>query len=450
MNIQGKFQNDFLWGTATSSYQVEGAANLDGRGPSIWDEFCKLPGRIKNDHTGDVSCDQYNNYKEDIKLMQWLGLKCYRFSLSWSRIIPKGTGKINQAGIDYYNRLIDELLEYNIQPWVTLFHWDLPLVLEKEKGGWRNVDISKIFADYSSVVSKAYSDRVSHFFTINEIDNISEAGYEIGNFPPGLKLPKKDVNQINHNILVSHGRSVNALRDNAKRQIKIGIAEDPFMPVPIFEVKEQINAAKKAFREMNADKLTAIMEGKYIDSYLEKEAGNAPNFTDEEMKIIASPIDFLGINTYFPIYIRAVDSKPGWEVLEYPHDYPTFSPKWLKIGPQITYWAPRYVKELWNIDYVVISENGCGTHDKLTKNNEVIDTHRIMFLRSHFNSALKAVQEGWPLKGYFVWSLLDNFEWAEGYDVRFGLFYVNHQTQKRIAKLSAHYFKEVIKNNMVV
>jgi beta-glucosidase len=448
------FPQDFLFGCATASYQVEGAANLDGRGPSIWDTFAKKPGRTLADHNADVSVDQYHRYKEDVQLMKWLGLGAYRFSISWSRVLPNGTGKINEKGLDYYNRLVDELLANGIQPWITLFHWDLPQALEDRYGGWRSPQIADDFAEYAGVISDRLSDRVKDFFTINEFFCFIDKGYGQGHvfdsFAPGIKLAPKELNQTRHNALLAHGKAVQALRAHARQPLHVGLADNSTICVPVTETEENINAARKAFREQNAWLITPVMEGKYLDHSLEELGADAPVFTDEEMKVISSPLDFVGMNMYTPVLIRHADNKQGYEPVAFSASHPKFHMPWLNFGPQITYWAPRFAKELWNVEKFYITENGCAADDQMNFDGEILDTDRVTYLREHFSHAARAVAEGWPLKGYFVWSLLDNFEWAYGFTRRFGITYVNYSTLERTPKLSAHWYRDLIRNRRIV
>lgn len=448
------FPKDFLFGAATASYQIEGASIEDGRGPSIWDTFSKKPGRTLFDHNGDVSVDQYHRYKEDVQLMKKLGLQAYRFSISWSRVLPEGKGPVNEMGFDYYNRLVDELLASGIQPWITLFHWDLPQALEDQYGGWRNKQIADDFADYASLVADRLSDRVKNFFTMNEFYCFIDKGYGMGDvfdsFAPGVKLPAKELNQTRHHALLAHGKAVQALRAHAKQPINVGIADNSNIYVPVTETEENITAARKAFREGNAWLITAIMEGRYLDCFLKEQGDNAPVFTEEEMKIIGSPLDFVGMNMYTPMLVQHADNKAGYEILPFSNSHPKFHMPWLNFGPQITYWAPRFAKELWNVESFYITENGCAADDHPNIQGKIIDTDRVAYLREHFSHAARAVSEGWPLKGYFVWSLMDNFEWAYGYTRRFGIVYVNYSTLERTPKLSAEWYRDVIRNRRVL
>ena len=449
-----RFPKNFLWGVATASYQVEGAVKDDGRGMSVWDVFSHKPGKIAEDHNGDVACDQYHRFREDVRLMKDLGVKAYRFSISWPRVIPEGTGRINEKGIKYYAELAEELLKNGIQPWATLFHWDLPQKIEDRFGGWRSRDTSLAFADYASVVSKRLSDTITNYFTINEFFCFTDKSYATPPggeaFAPGVCLDNAGRNRVRHNALLAHGMAVQALRANAKKKVKVGLAENAVICVPVIERENDVNAAKKAFRLLNGHFLTVIMEGAYPESYLKTEGKNAPSFSEEDMKIISAPLDFVGLNAYSPVYVRASDCEGGYELIPMPESYPRMVMPWLYIGPQILYWGPRFVSELWKVKAVYITENGCAALDKLTDKEEVLDVDRVMFLRQHFMVMHRTVTEGWPLKGYFLWSLMDNFEWCYGYTRRFGVHYVNYQTLKRIPKLSANYYKEVIQRNAVV
>lgn len=446
-----KFPDSFLWGCATASYQVEGAAKEDGRGPSIWDVFSHTPGRTAFDHTGDVAVDQYHRFRDDIRLMTWLGLKAYRFSVSWSRIFPDGEGEPNSKGLDYYARLTDALLAANIQPWMTLFHWDLPQALQQKYGGWQSRETANRFGDYAGYISDKLSDRVNRFFTINEFKCFTDMAYRSPEFPPALKVSTQVANQVRHHALLGHGLAAAALRANAKRPIQVGLAENFHAPAPILETTEHIEAARKAIRRLNAPFLTALMEGAYMPAYLEEAGKDAPVFSEADMKIIAAPLDFVGANEYAPVCVRADAGSPdGFSVVPWSDSHPRMHMPWLYMGPQVLYWTPRLLQEVWNVKDVYISENGCAADDKLNASKEVDDTDRVMYLRQHLIAAQRAVAEGWPLKGYFLWSLLDNFEWACGFTKRFGIIYVNYETLERIPKLSAKFYREVIARNAVV
>jgi beta-glucosidase len=440
------FPKGFLWGSATASYQVEGAVKEDGRGPSIWDTFSHTPGKTNNGDTGDVANDHYHRYKEDVQLMKALGQKTYRFSVSWPRIFPQGTGAPNPKGLDFYSRLVDELLANDIQPYCTLFHWDLPQALE-DKGGWQSRDTSEAFANYAGYVAQHLSDRVQHFMTLNEMRSFVDIGYADGRHAPGLKLPAGKVNQVRHHAVLAHGLGVQAIRAHARPGTKVGLAENATSCVPVIETPEHIAAAAKAYRETNAGYLTVIMEGKYTDAYLAHAGADAPRFSPQDMKAIGSPVDFVGINIYTPAYVRADDSPAGFSMVPAPASFPHMMSSWLHTGPEALYWSPKLASELWGIKEIYITENGASSKDVLTSDGHVYDTDRVMYLRNYLTQLHRAVSEGVPVKGYFCWSLMDNYEWADGYAYRFGIHYVDFKTQKRTPKLSAHFYREVIQRN---
>ena len=443
----GGFPQGFLWGTATASYQVEGAWNEDGRGESIWDTFAHAPGNIRNNDTGDIAVDHYHRYKEDVQLMKGLGARAYRFSISWPRIFPQGAGTPNAKGLDFYDRLADELLGNHLEPFATLYHWDLPQALQDSVGGWESRDTAKAFADYAGYVTEKLSDRIKRFFTLNEMSAFVELGYRSGVHAPGLILPPARLNQVRHHVVLAHGLAVQAIRAKAKPGTKVGPAENITAVVPIVETAENIAAAENAVRELNAGYLTVILEGRYTDAFLSSAGADAPSFTAEDLKVISSPVDFVGINVYMPTYLRATGASPGYEVVPFGRSHPRMASSWQFIGPESLYWAPRHLQKIWNVKEIYISENGCGTDDEPAADGIVYDTDRIMFLRSYLAQLQRATSEGVPVRGYFLWSLMDNFEWSEGYGTRFGLIRVDYATQQRTPKLSAGYYSEVIRRN---
>ncbi|HTU43802.1 MAG TPA: GH1 family beta-glucosidase [Bryobacteraceae bacterium] len=445
-----RFPDGFLWGCATASYQIEGGAKEGGRGPSIWDTFSHIPGKVHNNETGDVADDDYHRYKEDIQLLKSLGAKIYRFSVSWPRIFPQGTGSPNPQGIDFYSRVVDELLANGIEPFCTLFHWDLPQALQDRFGGWQSRETSRAFGEYAGYVASQLSDRVHHFFTMNEFSSFIDLGYRDGKFAPGLRLAPAELNQTRHNAVLAHGLAVQAIRAKGKPGTKVGLAENLNIPIPVIEAEPHIKASAQATRVLNAQYLTVIMEGKYVDEYLREQGANAPKYTAEDLKIISSPLDFVGMNVYTPTYVRADESPKGFAVVPPPSSYPHMASPWLDIGPEALYWAPRHVGEIWGVKEMYITENGCSSADVLTPDGHVYDTDRVMFLRNYLMSLHRAVTENFPVRGYFLWSLMDNFEWADGYGLRFGLYYVDYATQKRTPKLSAHYYRSVIEKNAVL
>jgi beta-glucosidase len=444
------FPKGFVWGTATSSYQIEGAVNVDGRGPSIWDTFSHTAGKIGDHSNGDRANEHYFRYKEDVQLIKALGVKAYRFSIAWPRVFPEGTGTPNPRGLDFYNRLIDELLANGIEPYATLYHWDLPQALEDRVGGWRSSDTSKAFAAYSGYVAARISDRVKNIFTLNEAGRFLNFGYGWGIDAPGLKLPTGELNQARHNVVLGHGLAVQAIRAAARKGTKVGMAENISACVPAFATPEHIRATEMATRELNAALLGVTLEGKYTDGFLEYAGKDAPKFTAEELKIIGSKTDFVGLNIYAPqFYIAASDKKPGWDVLPFPSSFPHMNSDWLRIGPEVIYWAPKIAAKIWNIDTIYISENGTSSEDKLRDNGKVYDLDRISFLRNYLAQLQRATSEGVPVKGYFLWSLMDNFEWIFGYEKRFGVYHVDFQTQARTPKLSAAFFRDVVAKNAI-
>ncbi len=434
------FCKDFLWGAATAAYQIEGAWNEDGKGLNIWDDFTHQPGKIEYGATGDLACDHYHRFKEDVKLMVECGLKAYRFSISWARILPEGTGKVNQKGIDFYNALIDELLANNITPFVTLYHWDLPYTLHL-KGGWLNPEISNYFEEYTRVVAENFGDRVKNFITFNETSVFMGCGYVLGDHAPGLKLGTRDLLHIGHNILVSHGKSVKVLRKLVPNSnIGITLATQPKIPLTPADEENAYNSYFACglpyfFWTINYW-MDPITKGKYPESFVQ-EAADLLNFvTDDDMKIINQKIDFLGLNIYQAQYqgnyIRAdgtAHNELGWDI----------SPEALKWGVKLNY--KRYGLPIY------ITENGISTHDWVSLDGKVHDPNRIDFLHRYLKGLKEAAEEGCDVRGYFQWSFMDNFEWAKGYNPRFGIVYVDYKTQKRSLKDSAFWYKNIIETN---
>lgn len=444
--IDLSFPKDFRWGCATAAYQVEGATGEDGRGATNWDVFAKIPGKVARGDTGDVACDSYHRYAEDTQLLKNLGVSTYRMSIAWSRVFPDGRGTPNPKGVDYYNRVIDGLLAVGIEPYVTLFHWDLPQALP---GGWQNRDTAKAFADYAGFMASKFSDRVHKFMTVNELRCFTDLGHQIGIHAPGLKLPASEVNQVRHHGVLAHGLAVQAIRAQAKPGTQIGIADNMVVYTPVMETPDHIAAAKKATREKNAMFLTAIMEGRYIDEYLRQEGANAPKVQAGDMAAIGSPLDFVALNIYAPEWARADDGPSGYVTIPHIGSSPHMASPWLIVGPEVAYWGVRQVSELWQPKTLYISENGASADDPVV-NGHIDDADRVMYLRNYLQQFRRAVVEGYPLKGYFLWSLMDNFEWADGYTKRFGIHYVDFASQKRTPKLSAAWYKEVIRQNRIV
>jgi beta-glucosidase len=453
-----QFPNNFMWGVATSALQIEGAVNEDGRQPSVWDTFSAIPGRIKDGSTPAIACDHYHRYKSDVKLMSQLGVKHYRFSIAWPRIIPDGRGKVNEKGVDFYKRLVDELDRYGITPHATLFHWDSPQALEDLYGSWRSREMASDFADYATAVVTRLGDRITHWMTMNEISNFTHAGYGVGKQPPkapGTRVSsRKEVRQTSHNALLAHGLGCQAIRAASPHPCSVALVLDVGSTVPLTESAADIMAAQKAFHTTwnNGDITIPALTGAYSPFWLEKVGADAPDIQPDDLKTIHQPLDLFGLILYTGSYVRAANNKQGYEVLAFPKSYLQMHADWIKFLPESIYWAIRHINDtLGRKDLpVFISENGCVTQDELNEKGEVIDTDRIVYLRQYLKAAHRALHEGYPLKGYFLWSLMDNFEWETGYGHRFGILYTDYKTQQRIPKASFNWYSECISQNRVV
>jgi len=458
-----RFPDGFYWGVATSAYQIEGAWNEDGKGLSIWDTYAHTPGNIKNDENGDVANDHYHRYKEDVALMQDIGANAYRFSIAWPRIFPEGTGTPNPKGVDFYKRLVDELLDAGIEPFATLYHWDLPQALMDKYGGWQSKDTAKAFADYAGYTAGQLGSRVKYYFTINEFASFVETGYQgvdakvgggkivhLGS-APGLRLSDAELKQVRHHAVLGHGLSVQAIRASAPAGTKVGFAENIRVAVPVIDTPEYIAAAERATRERNAGFMTVLLEGRYTDEYLASAGGQTPKFTDDELKTIASPLDFVGINVYKPgWYIEPYDEPPGYREIPINASHPKMQAAWHVLDPEVMYWAPRQMQSIWDAKSIFITENGCGASNAVAEDGKVYDSDRVMFMRACLGQLQRAAAEGVPVDGYFYWSSQDNFEWMDGYGTRFGLIHVDFDTLKRTPKLSAEWFREAVRQNAVV
>jgi beta-glucosidase len=446
------FNPSFTWGVASSSYQIEGAANVDGRQPSIWDQFCAEPGRVFEGHHGGIACDHYHRWAEDVELMRQLGVRAYRFSLAWPRIIPEGTGATNTKGLEFYDRLIDALLAAGITPWVTLYHWDLPLVLQR-RGGFLNRDMVGWFGDYATAVGQRYGDRVKHWMTFNEPPCIVGLGYQEGIHAPGLKRPFADCLLAAHHLLMAHGAGVQALRA-ASRDARISLAHTGRERIPATTDAADIAAARAdylASTDRHLWNLTwwadPVFLGHYPEDGLAAFAADLPRIADADLKLIAQPLDFIAYNCYSGFRVRAgADGKPvpapgGWGI-----GNPRGTLPWLAIAPDAPYWAARFQHERYGLP-VVFTENGYCNTDFVHRDGAVHDPQRIDFVARYLASIRRAAEEGVPIAGYFYWSILDNFEWAEGYKDRFGLVHVDYATQRRTPKDSFAWYRDVIRTN---
>lgn len=444
-------KKDFIWGSATASYQIEGAYLEDGKGLNIFDTFCKIPGNIANNDNGEIACDHYHRFKEDVQIMKKIGLKAYRFSISWARILPNGTGEVNPKGIKFYNELIDELLRNNIEPFITLYHWDMPLALDK-LGGWRNPAVVQWFANYAKIVAENFSDRVKNFFTINEPQVIVGLGHQAGIHAPGLKLTEPEILEVIHNLLKAHGAGVIALRTYGKQKLNIGFAPCGCLNIPETDSEEDIEATKRSMFEFDEPSKVAnniawysdaVLLGHYPERELKICEPFMPKITDSDMKLISQTLDFIGHNIYWGMTISGKNGKP--EAVKYPEGFRNEPHNW-PVTHDCIYWGAKFLYERYKTP-IIISENGKACMDTVSPDGAVHDEERISYLKGYLRGLKKAEEEGVDIRGYFVWSLLDNFEWAYGYNERFGLTYVDYKTQKRILKDSAYFYSDVIKSN---
>ncbi len=448
MNSIYQFPKSFVWGVATAAAQIEGAAFEDGKGESIWDRLAHTTDKIHNHETLDVACDHYHRYKSDFALMRKLGVKNYRLSIAWPRIYPQGRGAINQKGVDFYHRLIDAMLAEGITPWVTMFHWDLPQALEDE-GGWRVRGVTEAFATYADTIVREYGDRVKNWITLNEILCFTRLGYGGGDKAPWVDEGEKVVNQTFHHALICHGQGIRAVREHGGRGARVGLTDNSTVTVPLSETKEDIAAAKAAFVRKNERVLGPIYEGKYSADYLRAAGKDRPVWEKDDFKLIALPSDFLGMNIYTGIYVRAGQRGRPEDVVLTPN-YPRADAPWLNLIPDSLYWGTRFVKELYGPKAIYITENGAGYNDEPPVKSELLDVHRRNYVRSCLKEIHRAIAEQVPVKGYFLWSFMDNFEWQDGYSRRFGVVYTDYKTQKRTPKLSALWYAKVMAENRLI
>jgi beta-glucosidase len=445
------FPDQFTWGVASAAYQVEGAAASDGRGPSVWDDFSATPGKVFDDHTGLVACDSYNRVEEDAGLIGDLGVNGYRFSISWSRLFPDGLGEPNEAGFAYYDRLIDALLERGVQPWITLYHWDLPSSLH-EQGGWLDPRSPEWFEAYTKAVVDRYSDRVSHWFTLNEPAIFLGLGYNEGTHAPGLKLQRKEVLLATHHALLAHGRAVQAIRAGAKTKPVIGFAPVGNLQTPASDAPEDIEAARKATFTVPDEGWTynyswycdPVMLGHYPEQGLSLFGSDVPEYTDADLETMHQPLDMFGVNIYSAGVVRGGEDGEPVQIPSV-RGYPTTMFRWT-INPESLYWGPKFLSERYKLP-VVITENGLASMDWVHADGKVHDAGRIDYLTRYLCQLRKASSEGVDVRGYFQWSIMDNFEWAEGYALRFGLIYLDYPSLERIPKDSYHWYKQVIASN---
>lgn len=441
-----KFPENFIWGTATAAYQIEGAFNTDGKGKSIWDTFSHKEGKIKNNDTGDTACDHYHKFKEDIQLMKSLGIQSYRFSIAWTRILPEGVGQVNQKGIEFYNQLIDELIKANIEPVITLYHWDLPQSLQ-ESGGWNSEKTVHAFVEYASIVFKAYGDRVKRWITHNEPFVISILGYSQGVHAPGIKNTKVAL-QVAHSLLVSHGLVVKKFRElNLKGEI--GITLNLTSVDAYSEDEKDIEAAQIFSEHINEWFLSPLFKKKYPDklrNLYEKKYGKL-SFETTDFDIISEEIDFLGINYYSRAVVKYNKQSDFFQIETIKPSSSEYTAMDWEICPEGLLNLLITINKNFTQKPLYITENGAAFNDTLDSDCLINDSKRINYLKGHFKSAHQAIKRNIPLKGYYVWSFMDNFEWAYGYEKRFGLIYVDYENLQRYKKDSAKWYQKVIAQN---
>lgn len=456
-----KFPEDFIWGTATSSYQIEGAADKDGKGPSIWDSFCTIPGKIAQGETGNVACDHYHKFKEDIQLMKQMGVKAYRFSIAWARILPTGKGDVNEKGIEFYSNLIDELLKADIEPWITLYHWDLPLALQLEEDGWLNKNITDYFSEYANLCFDRFGDRVKNWITLNEPWVVSILGYGQGVFAPG-RSSNSEPYLAAHHLIIAHAKAVAVYREKyAHQKGQIGISNNCDWREPLTDSEADKKAAQRALEFFLAWFADPVYKGDYPAIMREKLMERLPEFSESEKKLIKGSSDFFGLNHYTTMYAAHSDGKQeaisvhGNGGISEDQDVSLSLDKNWEVT--LMDWAVvpwgckkllKWIDNRYNKPTIYITENGCAYPDKLI-DGKVDDQKRVDFYQGYLTSCKEAIEEGVNLKGYFAWSFMDNFEWASGYEKRFGLHYVDFETLERFPKKSALWFKEAIKKNSV-
>ncbi|MFZ5912197.1 MAG: GH1 family beta-glucosidase [Chloroflexota bacterium] len=435
-----KFPHNFLWGAATAAYQIEGAWNEDGKGESIWDRFSHTPGRVTNGDTGDIACDHYHRYLDDVALMRRLGLKAYRFSTAWTRILPAGRGRINAPGLDFYDRLVDALCAANIEPFLTLYHWDLPQVLHEE-GGWTNRSVAYAFADYAALMVKRLGDRVKFWTTFNEPSVVMFDGYLVGEHAPGIQ-DARAAYQVGHHLVLAHGLAVQAMRGVAP-SLNYGIVLNHWGQEPASDDPADVAAADAAWNQGESLFLDAIFKGYYSPQIYDMLGESIPVIQGGDMALIAQKLDYLGLNFYSRNVYAAtgpVDPVPGAEYTEM---------GWEVCAPALRRLLVKLNNE-YHLPPIYITENGAAFQDEVSADGKVHDPRRLDYLKQHFIQTRLAMQDGVDVRGYFVWSLLDNFEWAHGYTKRFGLVRVDYETQARIVKDSGEWFSRVIASNSVV
>lgn len=442
------FSKDFIWGAASAAYQVEGAYNEDGKGLNIWDVYSGYHGNTRYNEDGKIACDHYHRVEEDVELMKEIGLKAYRFSISWARVIPEGIGKVNEKGLAFYSDLVDRLLEAGIEPIVTLYHWDYPYELHR-KGAWLNDECSEWFLEYTKVVVDALSDRVRYWVTINEPQCIIGCGYLGGFHAPFEQAQSVDLLKMGHNLLLSHGKAVRYIRHNAKKKPIIGFAPIGPSYIPKDNSEQAVEEARKKTFSTEGERFSLSLSywsdpvflGRYPQELYDDFGDLVPEFTKEEWELVTEPLDYYGTNIY---YSQAEQVEEGYPENRYQGRAQTHI-GWV-MAPEVLYWSAKFLYERYGKP-IFITENGMSEHDWVCLDGKVHDAYRIDYTHRYLKELKRAGEEGVPLMGYLHWSMMDNFEWAEGYNHRFGLVYVDYSTQQRIVKDSGYWYRDVIASN---
>lgn len=433
------FPSDFKWGAATAAYQIEGASNEDGKGESIWDRFSHTPGKVKNNDTGDIACDHYHRYPEDVALMKRLGLKAYRFSVSWPRIVPSGHGAVNPQGLDFYDRLVDELLAANIEPFLTLYHWDLPQALQ-DKGGWDNRDTCGYFADYATLMAKKLGDRVGHWTTFNEPFVSAFIGNYYGEHAPGF-TDKRLALQVSHHLLVAHSTAMQAIRAIEPSR-EVGIVLDFAPPEPANDTEENRATVESMWQQNGTLFLDPLFLGRYSTA-VQQEMDELGIITRPgDLSLISQRIDYLGVN----FYRRMVFDEQGRQTRVKGAEYTAID--WEVYAPSFKQLLLRLNQD-YSLPPIYITENGASFVDEVSADGRIHDPRRVNYLQEHLSVISEVIAEGVDVRGYFVWSLLDNFEWAEGYAQRFGVVHVDYSTQRRTVKDSGLWYAHAIAQNRI-
>lgn len=443
-----QFPDDFVWGAATASYQIEGAAREDGRGESIWDRFSHTPGKVAQGDTGDVATDHYHRVPEDIALMRELGLKGYRFSVAWPRVLPQGDGPVNEAGLDFYDRLVDALLAADILPFLTLYHWDLPQVLQDSQGGWLSRRMVDYFVNYADIVSRRLGDRVRHWATFNEPRIFTWLGYMEGLHAPGLTDWASGV-QAAHHVMLAHGAAFRQLRQNLGPDAQIGIVYALSPVEATSDDPEVLARARLMDARTNYWFLDPVLRGEYPPALLDVPEWANLQMEPGDLALMRTPVDFMGVNYYSRTLVAPESGQRGDLQDTARNPGAEYTAMGWEVYPQGLYDTLMRVHKRYALPALYVTENGAAFDDVLESDDRVHDARRTAYLREHFRAAQRAIADGVPLKGYFVWSLLDNFEWAYGYGKRFGLIYVDYPTGRRVVKDSARFYQSVIRANAV-